>query len=432
MSSAPPKLPAFKEFTEDEVSKTIKSMPTKMCELVPIPLDLLKKALPSLLTIITNIVNTSLRDGVFATSWKTALVKPILKKLGLDIIKSNYRLVSNLTFISKVVEKCVLLRFNSHCDIHHLMPDYQSAYHSGYSCETALLKLTNNVLWNMEHKMITPPMAIDLSATFDTVDTHDILLNVLQDTFGLEGTAVQWFESYLRPRNFKVQINDSLLEPADLPFCILQGSMAGPVAYSAYASTLKEVIPPQVDLHGYADDHIYKKGFLANSREAESETMGQLENCASVIKIWMDGNRLKMNDKKTEFIMFGSRKLLPKCHSTAININGDIFSQVDLIRYLGAGLDASLSFKHHIKVKCKASMFNLVRIIKIRPYLTQEACNVLVMELVISHLDYGNSVLMGLAEVDTDKLQRVQNIAAKVVLMHDKCDNPRECVNVLH
>ena len=79
-------------------------MPTKMCELDPILTYLLKKALPSLLTIITNIVNISLRDGAFATSWKTALVKLILKKLGLDIIKSNYRPVSNLAFISKVVE----------------------------------------------------------------------------------------------------------------------------------------------------------------------------------------------------------------------------------------------------------------------------------------------------------------------------------------
>ena len=81
------------------------------------------------------------------------------------------------------------------------MPDYQSAYCSGYSCETALLKLPNDVLWNMEHKMITPLVAIDLSATFDTVD-HDIFLNVLHDKFSLEGTAAQWFESYLRPRNF--------------------------------------------------------------------------------------------------------------------------------------------------------------------------------------------------------------------------------------
>ena len=119
-------------------------------------------------------------------------------------------------------------------------------------------------------------VAIDPSVTFDTVD-HDILLNVLQNKFGLEGTAVQWFELYLRPTNFNVQINNSLLEPVDLPFCILQGSMAGPVEYSAYASTLKEVIPPQVDLHEYADDHTYEKGFLANSREAESKQWNNLK-----------------------------------------------------------------------------------------------------------------------------------------------------------
>ena len=100
-------------------------MPAKMCVLDPIPMDLLKKALQSLLTIIMSIVNTSLRDGILATSWKTALVKPILRNLGLDIIMSNYRPISDLAFISKVVEKCVLLRFNSNYDSHHLMPDYQ-------------------------------------------------------------------------------------------------------------------------------------------------------------------------------------------------------------------------------------------------------------------------------------------------------------------
>ena len=98
-----------------------------------------------------------------------------------------------------------------------------------------------------------------------------------------------------------------------------------------------------------------------------------------------------MNDKKMVFIMFGSRKPLPKCHSTAININGQIVSQVDLIRYLSAWLNVFLSFKYHIKVKikvkCKAAMLNLVRLIRIRPYLAQEAYNVLlVIGLVMSHL----------------------------------------------
>ena len=179
-------------------------------------------------------------------------------------------------------------------------------------------------------------------------------------------------------------------------FCLLQGSVAGPVAYSAYASTLREVIPSQVDLHGYGDDHAYKKSFLANSRKAESDTIEQLQNCARVIKIWIDGNRLKMNNKKTEFIKFNSRRLLPKCHTTAININGKGVSQVDLIRYLGVRLDALLSFKHHIKVKCKAAMFNLIRIIRNRPYLTQEACHVLFIGLVISHLRLCQQYLDGL------------------------------------
>ena len=126
-------------------------------------------------------------------------------------------------------------------------------------------------------------------------------------------------------------MGDKKSAPIDLPFSVPQGSCAGPILYSTYASTLREVIQnplswlkgttnqiqaPQpgsnwqwsamrpIDLHGFADDHAYKKGFPGNSRESEIKTIKDLKQCATRIKSWMDGNRLKMNDGKTEFIMF--------------------------------------------------------------------------------------------------------------------------------
>ena len=101
---------------------------------------------------ITSIVNVSLENGIFASKWKTAIVHPILKKVGLDLILSNFRQVSNLSFISNVAEKVVLTQFNKHCSIHRLIPDYQSAYRANYSCETALAKIVNDILWAMEHQ----------------------------------------------------------------------------------------------------------------------------------------------------------------------------------------------------------------------------------------------------------------------------------------
>ena len=123
----------------------------------------------------------------------------------------NYRSVSNLSFLSKILEKCALLQFNNHCIVNNLLPDYQSAYREHFSCETALVKLVDDMLWNMEEQKVTAVVAIDLSVAFDTVD-HDVLLDVLNNRFGLEGNTYNWIDSYLRPRKFIVNIGQSYSE----------------------------------------------------------------------------------------------------------------------------------------------------------------------------------------------------------------------------
>ena len=130
----------------------------------------------------------------------------IVKKLGLQLIHSNYRPVSNLTFISKVIERCMLLQLSQHCASHNLQPDYQSAYREHYSCKTAILHVSNDILWAMENQSITSLIPMDLSAASDTVD-HEILLTILKCKFGLEHEALQWFDRYLCPRSYKVIVN---------------------------------------------------------------------------------------------------------------------------------------------------------------------------------------------------------------------------------
>ena len=322
ISSDPPEFLEFELMTEEEVGSIIRGMPAKKCNMDIILTTLLKDALPGILATITNIVNASMTQGVFPSSCKIALVKPLLKKLGLELIESNYRPVSNLPSLSKVVEKCVLRRFNKHCKRYDLMPNYQSAYWANYSCEIAIVKIMDDILWSMEKQEVVPLITIDLSAAFDTVD-HDLLLAVLRKKIGIDHVALKQFSSYLRPWQFRVQVGDKRLAPVNLPFSILQGSCAGPTLYSAYASTLREVtqellsqprgttnqsLAPEldrnwqliserpIDLHGFADNHAYKKGFPGNSRECEVKTIKDLEWCATRIKSWMDGNQLKMNN----------------------------------------------------------------------------------------------------------------------------------------
>ena len=114
--------------TEDKVISTINAMKTKTCETDPIPTNMFKKIVPLITEVVTKLINKSLTEEAFSIHWKTAIIHPLLKKPGLELIAGNYRPVSNLPFLSKVVEKIVLTRFNEHCDKFQLIPGYQSAY----------------------------------------------------------------------------------------------------------------------------------------------------------------------------------------------------------------------------------------------------------------------------------------------------------------
>ena len=186
----------FQLLTEQEMSKIIDKMTSKSCEIDPIPTILLKKVLPSVIGPITSIVNNSNTTGIFAQSWKTAIICPLLKKAGLALHLSNFRPVSNLSFLSHVVECAVLQQFNKHCKAQDLIPDYQSAYCANYSCETALAKIINDILWAMESQRVTALMTLDLSAAFDTVN-HCILISVHRERFGITDTALSQTKSYL-------------------------------------------------------------------------------------------------------------------------------------------------------------------------------------------------------------------------------------------
>ena len=110
----------------------------------------------------------------------------------------------------------------------------------------------------MERQEITALVTLDLSVAFDTVD-HSVLLNVLHNQFGITGNALNWYNTYLRPRQCYVEITGSRSQSRMIDFSVPQGSCAGPVLYSIYASTLQTVIPEGIDLNGFADDHNVKK-----------------------------------------------------------------------------------------------------------------------------------------------------------------------------
>ena len=149
-----------------------------------------------------------------------------------------------------------------HCD--SLMPDYQLAYRKFYSCKTVLVKLVNDILWAMEHQKILSLVCIDLSAAFDMVD-HKILEQVLKNEYGINGTVLQWYKTYIRPRGFKVNIHEEYSDEIELPFAVAQGSCTGPYLFVLYCSTIKYNVPRTISLLGYSDDHALKDTFNAKT-----------------------------------------------------------------------------------------------------------------------------------------------------------------------
>ena len=328
------------------------------------------------------------------------------------------------------------------------MPDYQSAYGKYFSCETAVVKIINNILWDMEEQKATALRVCDLSAAFDMV-SHKILPEVLHNKFGVTGKALEWFQSYLEGRKCEVNVGTSYSRDHDFNFSVPQGSCLGPVAYFAYASTIQEAVNPSefaantelsahsepnqnhIDLHGYADDHGIKRSFIPKPLQ-EKQTITLLEEALVRIKTWMDLNCLKMNTTKMEFIVFRSKQQLKKVEVTSINVNGDSIPRSEVIKYLGTWMDQYLNFRQHILKKCNVAMINLQRIKTIRRILTVKATETLVHGLVTSHLDYSNAILYGLPKVDIQKLQHVQNCVAKLILKKNKYDSSVGALKELH
>ena len=155
----------------------------------------------------------------------------------------------------------MLKQFIGYCNSQHLISQYQLAYRANHTCETLLLKLLNHALWNRECDKVTILTAMELSVAFNTVD-HKILLSILYDHFGLTGTDLNWFNSYLRPHSCVVTVQKARSSERHLAFSVPQGFCTGPLLFIPYTSTFPQIVDSQLNIYGFADDHNLGCGFI--------------------------------------------------------------------------------------------------------------------------------------------------------------------------
>ena len=423
----------FSPATEDEIRKLICKSSDATCSLDPVPTKLIKTHTDILLPTITRIVNESLATGVFPADMKRALVKPILKKPSLDPdILKNYRPISNLQFLSKLIERVAVSRITEYMTDNKLHEPLQSAYRAFSSTETALIKVQNDIRMMIDDKKAVILVLLDLSAAFDTVD-HNLLLSLMMNRLSIGGIVSDWLKSYLSERSQTVSIGDVFSLAATLIFGVPQGSVLGPILFTIYTLPIGDIARTHgLNVHFYADDTQLYMAFDPTDNENTASVLTQVENCISDIRMWMVENKLKLNDDKTEVLILTSKSHTSSHGISQVLVGGAPIAPTLSVRNLGAVFDQSLTMDDFVKYICKAAYFHLHNISSIRHCLSKESAITLVHAFISSRLDYCNALLVGITKASLAKLQRVQNMAARLVTRTKKSDHITPILRALH
>ena len=409
------KLSEFEPATLEEVTEIAKSYGIKCSPEDPVPSLLLSSNIETFAPFWLEIVNLSLAVGSMS-NLKSAVLSPLIKELGSLVDTDNYknyRPVSNLVFVSKLIERVVQKRLEQHMISNRLHSDKNYAYRSKHATEHLLLKVVNDLYLSFDKNIPSVVVLLDLSAAFDTVD-HAKLLYILEHEIGIVGTALKWFESFLTGRSQKVKIGEEYSEIVELLFGVAQGSVLGPPLFKIYIRSLyKFVEPTRFTIEGFADDHQLIKQFIISfQRRALGES---IQHLLQHIGEWMKEFFLCLNQGKTKILV-----LAPPSVQSEIIING-VFLENVCIRFvtsaknLGVILDNVLSFEQQINRVVKGCYMTIKKLTQIKGFLSQQELQQLVSSDIFSHLDYCNSLYYGINNSLLVKLQRVQNCSARLV-----------------
>ena len=406
-------LPAFDEVTPDEVEKLLGDSTTKQCELDTAPVWIMK-TLKAVFTpiILALLINISISQATLPSSHKRAIIRPRLKKPGLDSSDpANYRPVSNLSFVSKLIERVIHRQLSTFVETNQLLPPTQSGFRRFHSTETAVVKVYNDIVTVLDAGLITALLLLDFSAAFDCVDPS-ILLQVLELKFGMTASALKWIASFLTDRTHSVRVGTRTSKVCNILFGVPQGSILGPLLFILYTSNIRDIAWRHgILIHIYADDtQLYIKLSIRDIENAKVKPT----QCFADIQTWCASMRLKLNASKTELIWFFNLAKEKQPNFTMKIDDNCVIEPSDIVRDLGVLLDNKLSMTHHISSVTKSCFYHLRRIRQIKSCLNEMCLQTLVQALVTSRFDYCNSVLVNLPESTLHPYTTILHSAARL------------------
>lgn len=409
---------SFLPVTEAEVDKHVRAITStavgndNLCSKMFFPI------LPHILPVLQYIFNLSLRSNTFPTLWKSAKVIPLPKNSNPTTF-TDYRPISILPFLSKVLEHIVHSQLSEFLRLNNLLSPYQSGFRPGHSTVTALVKVTDDIRMAMDSKCLTVLVLLDFSSAFNSVD-YDLLIGVLS-SLNFSPSALSWFDSYLRGRSQYVFLNDVRSNWCNIVAGVPQGCVLSPLVFSLFINTVTSIITS--NFHLYADDlQLYRHFSIVDATKA----LDLLNKDLAAINTWANSFGLLVNPHKSKAIILGSRQMLQKIDNSTlppIVYNGTHIPFSSNVTNLGVIFSSDLSWERHINFISKKMYYTFHSLNLLKNFLPIKTKITLVQTLILPILDYADTCFLDATEVLLNKLERLLNSCIRFIFGLRKYDH---------
>uniref|UniRef100_A0A803TDE0 Reverse transcriptase domain-containing protein n=1 Tax=Anolis carolinensis TaxID=28377 RepID=A0A803TDE0_ANOCA len=320
---------------------------------------------------------------------------------------ANYRPISNLPFLGKMIERAVLGQLQQFLDDTAGLDPFQSGFRPGHGTETVLVAITDELRRHSDSGGSALLVLLDLTAAFDTVD-YDLMIHRLAMS-GVRGQALNWFNSFLRNRSQCVEYMDQVSDRSPLLCGVPQGAIVSPLLFNIYVRPLASLARSfGLDCYQYADD----TQLLLRLEPGATAIPDNFTLCLEALSNWLRASRLKVNPAKTEILWHGRSTGLTHLLPT---FDGAALSPSPTVKSLGVVLDSQLTMEAQVAAASKQDFFHLQQARQLAPYLSDESLATVIHATVTSRLDYCNALYVGLPMSTNRKLRIVQNAAARLL-----------------
>ena len=409
----------FKQVSEVEVLKAVRSIKTNATGIDDISALFVKTGIEISLPFITDIINNALKLNYFPNRWKLALIRPIPKTQN-PVSPSDFRPISLLPALSKIYEKILSDQMKKYFSEEKLLSTFQSAYTKNHSTGTVLLDITDFVFESFDKGEIVILVLLDYSKAFDCAN-HQLILAKCK-ALGFQESALRLLSSYLSNRSQKIKIDEDESNWCKLINGVPQGSILGPLLFTILLNDIKDVIN-YCRHHCYADDtQLFRQTKINEIKECIEKINADLNNVAN----FSVNNCLQINADKSHFIILGTKKKLSELKQVEIpeiKMNQEIISREMEVKNLGVIFDETLSFSKHITKIISNAIGRLKQAYRHKNFLTQEVRLIIVEYYVLAKINYCDILFQNLTVELKNKLAKFQNWCVKFVFGLRKYDH---------